>query len=92
MFPSMEGEVGVPPPLDHNIIPLIFLTWILPAPEKSCFLFFQDNIPVPKGVYSVQLVAMSMGTGLGGLAAWLPQSTQLELCPILGFPLRAIRP
>ena len=33
-----------------------------------------------------------METDLGGLAARLPQSTQPELGPVLGFPLRAILP
>ena len=41
-----------------------------------------------------QLAAMSQctETDLGGLAARLPQSTQPELGPVLGFPLRAILP
>ena len=41
-----------------------------------------------------QLAAMSQctETDLGGLAAWLSQSTQPELCPILGFPLKVILP
>lgn len=41
-----------------------------------------------------QLAAMSQctETDLGGLAAWLSQSTQPELCPTLGFPLKVILP
>ena len=92
----MGEEVEAPLPLDLDIFFffLTFLAWVLPAPAKSWFLLCQGNIPGPEGVGFVQLVAMSqcMETDLGGLAIQLPQSTQPELCPILGFPLRAILP
>ena len=93
------GEVGeeveAPLPLDLDIFFFsTFLTWVLPVPAKSCFLLCQGNVPGPEGVAFVQLVAMSQctETDVGGLATWLPQSTQPELCPILGFPLRAVLP
>ena len=71
-----------------------FLAWVLPEPVKSRFLFFEGNIPRPKGVGFAQLAAMSQCTETdpGGLAAWLSHSTQPELCPILGFPLKVILP
>ena len=93
VFRSMEGKVGVPPPPNHNIFPLTFLAWVLPAPEKSCFLLFQDNIPGPKGVCAVSSHELMYRNWSGWLGCPVTtEYTQPELCPVLGFPLRATSP
>ena len=102
VFSSVGEEMGAPFPLDHYIYIYFFFPFLFQfffpgfclSQQNLAFLFFKVTNLGPKDVGFAQLVALSqcMETDLGGLAAWLSQSTQPELCPILGFPLKVILP